>query len=936
MRKWFALLGLFTFQYATAQQEKLLPVEPYAELTGKDIKEHSQLLKTNHNWPEIFPVADGFDLDSPDTLFWGKLDAVNTTNGYVIFNAQTNNGSTYSGGDGSFGVIDELQTLPINSFQLPLSCYISFEYESGNTFQTGDSLVLQALNASGNWVNIWRSADEFIANTSVSLNFNNTVLFQQANFRLRLVAYASRTASNTATFKVHRFTFAPKGTFPFYENVWWNTSQQQRTQWAVMQGEQRRSNEIGWGNIINLNAYKLNNQRYAGSFLDTIQSHAFQINAFKNTDSVYFRFYFKAFTTNPTDSLILEFRNNSGLWVRQLAVSASQAQQWRSELQLINRGRLNHEQFQFRVLIRGNADAGDTLKWGVSGFHIGRKLVLPFVDDFSTTNIYPDADKWKDRLVFINNRFPIRPPSLNVATFDGLNAIGVPYGIGRSYCDTLTSWPIKLNGLVASDSVYLSFFVQPRGLGFAPDLGDTLSLFVRYTAASVDSFRLLWRSAPGSLLDNRFTLIRIPLPTDVLHDDFQLRFINKGSRTGNLNHWHLDYVYINKGRTINDAITDIAIQEDPSSLLKPFLSMPYEHFKVNPTAYLRDTQYFSVRNNSNQGYAIDYGREIFDQQMNRIDSFGTVISVFSQQSEQVAGIKKLVNLVTPFTTDSVVFHSRFYTRLGTTFDNIRSNDTIWQQTYFGNYYAYDDGTAEAGYAIQNAPGKAALRYVFAKPDTLYGMAVHFNRSKIDVSGLSFNLMVWKNISPAEEVLLRIPAKAVYFNARNGFHYVKFDQPIPVSNTVYIGWEQNQIFDLNVGFDLNYKVSDFYLPNPEMFYNVQGLWQPTGLWGALMMRPIVGKWIDPPPVGANEPIVEKIAPSFVLYPNPAQSYLNIGELQHFEPQEIGIYSSNGILQKTFYYTNQSLEISDLSPGLYFVKVSDNKQQSITKKLLITPK
>src|SRR4051812_30428223 len=48
-------------------------------------------------------------------------------------------------------------------------------------------------------------------------------------------------------------------------------------------------------------------------------------------------------------------------------------------------------------------------------------LQLPFFDDFyySSTQVYPRLDLWKDSAVYVNSGFAKAPPSIGVATFDG-------------------------------------------------------------------------------------------------------------------------------------------------------------------------------------------------------------------------------------------------------------------------------------------------------------------------------------------------------------------------------------------------------------------------------------------------------------------------------------------------------------------------------------
>ncbi len=59
-------------------------------------------------------------------------------------------------------------------------------------------------------------------------------------------------------------------------------------------------------------------------------------------------------------------------------------------------------------------------------------LNLPFFDDFSTTPTHtPDTTFWMPNSgVYINNTLTKAQPSINVATFDGLNGEGYPYKFG--------------------------------------------------------------------------------------------------------------------------------------------------------------------------------------------------------------------------------------------------------------------------------------------------------------------------------------------------------------------------------------------------------------------------------------------------------------------------------------------------------------------------
>ena len=112
---------------------------------------------------------------------------------------------------------------------------------------------------------------------------------------------------------------------------------------------------------------------------------------------------------------------------------------------------------------------------------------LPFFDDFSHSNLYPDSTKWTDNKVLVNDGFPLCPPNRKGATFDVLDADGkvYSYAISNAFiAEYLTSARIRLDSimepepraLTPADSVYLSFYYQPQVNGNPPEAQDTLVL----------------------------------------------------------------------------------------------------------------------------------------------------------------------------------------------------------------------------------------------------------------------------------------------------------------------------------------------------------------------------------------------------------------------------------------------------------------------------
>ena len=122
-------------------------------------------------------------------------------------------------------------------------------------------------------------------------------------------------------------------------------------------------------------------------------------------------------------------------------------------------------------------------------------LRLPFFDDFTETQTYPDAAKWQNNNVLVNSGFPLYPTNYNAATLDILDMTGKVYSHASSspfIADSLISNPISLtdeNGdkLSPADSLYFSFYFQPQGRGDAPEPADSLVLMFGY---ELDTFKI--------------------------------------------------------------------------------------------------------------------------------------------------------------------------------------------------------------------------------------------------------------------------------------------------------------------------------------------------------------------------------------------------------------------------------------------------------------
>ncbi|HPV56247.1 MAG TPA: T9SS type A sorting domain-containing protein, partial [Tenuifilaceae bacterium] len=147
--------------------------------------------------------------------------------------------------------------------------------------------------------------------------------------------------------------------------------------------------------------------------------------------------------------------------------------------------------------------------------------------------------------------------------------------------------------------------------------------------------------------------------------------------------------------------------------------------------------------------------------------------------------------------------------------------------------------------------------------------------------------------------------------------------IPIGN-FYIGWMKETQDALNVGFDMNADNKS------RLFFNKDGDWENTQQEGTLMIRPIFGKMHQIPTNVTPNPTNQNIS----IYPNPAKDNIFIKVDNATEIATIQIINSVGnvVLSQT-YYNQEPINIQNIPPGFYIVKVCPQKGKCITSKLLI---
>lgn len=556
------------------------------------------------------------------------------------------------------------------------------------------------------------------------------------------------------------------------------------------------------------------------------------------------------------------------------------------------------------------------------------QIDLPVFDDFSDRYIVPDGITWSDAFTFVNNNYCVDPVTNGVATLDAIDDGGSIYAsavISPStfVADHLTSQPVQLE-YPASDSIYLSFFYQPGGLCDLPEEQD--SLMVDFFAPDSAEWINVWR-VPGSDLHS-FRQVMIPVTDErFLVSGFRFRFRNRASLSrsddypdmrSNVDYWHVDYVRLDRNRFAADTVLrDVAFTAPLNSILKDLTSIPWSHFEQAYNTVVDPFVIGNYRNNDTITRNVTRSLIIHDPVYNETYEPGlpTAQDLPAQEDTTVH-----FAYIYPFNFtrgDSAVI--RFKASLRTDEFDPKVNDTVIHDQLFKDFYAYDDGTPEAGYGLRGGgtgDGVVALKYYAFQPDQLGGVYIHFNQVYDSLNlNYYFNLVVWDDADGEPGSVIwedENEYKPVYSADYPEYVAYTFSEPVSVNGPFYVGWRQYNEFLLNMGLDLNNRP----VP-PVMFYNLGGTWQASAAPGVIMFRPFM---YDPTTGQESD-----LSPSreFQVYPNPASDriYLQLPETEASEYFRVEIFDATGrqIDQDIISSDAVGLDVSGYSSGIYYMRI-----------------
>jgi hypothetical protein len=566
---------------------------------------------------------------------------------------------------------------------------------------------------------------------------------------------------------------------------------------------------------------------------------------------------------------------------------------------------------------------------------------LPFWDDFSTSTGQLDTTWWIPGSTVQLLTRPgngVLPPTFNVVTFDGVDAMGDPYSPTDTDgpTDSLVSQPIKLTEVPLSlrETVYLSFFFQVKGLGNQPEPEDSLHLYFK---KSDGSWQKMWPLAGDNIpLDPTiFTekIVKVPNNADFFYDGFQFKFQAIGRQSGWFDNWNIDYIYMDKRRNANDdSYLDRAFTDFPSSILSGYTAMPFNDFIINsdPSIYLSQSSTW-IKNLENDLQPVEYTAIITDTLNNiALDTIADLVALnlFARDVREAVSnvpdanafdlnadslfleIKYSVNSGDKNLIDSIYnagADTAFYANI-----NLRVNDTVRSYITIHDYYAYDDGSAEFGAGINQKDGRIAYQFITKNSQFLNRVDIYFPNISRNQSGSPMEIYILKELVDYNQPFLGFVVGAVQHNGINKFITYNFNTSIAVQDTFYVAFRNlaNDGLWTAIGLDKNTNSGD------KIYSSVDGSWiHNTSIEGSLMIRP---HFIDELVTG-----IENKPERLKVYPNPTSNRLNIeGEYDKLyvldiagRPIDYKIYTSGYHKQLNFANRNKGLIFLIIERGVH---------------------
>jgi len=509
----------------------------------------------------------------------------------------------------------------------------------------------------------------------------------------------------------------------------------------------------------------------------------------------------------------------------------------------------------------------------ISASRISFTASIPFWDDFSQGL---DTLKWKVEGASYTETIGIRPPSLGMVLFNGVDQNGRAYSQqvrDQGESDYLISKTFDLSTIPSTEksSLHISFYWQAGGNAELPDENDRISLQILDPQGV---WLTIWSKNGGDDLDrNTFAQEIIQIKPEWQHQAFQFRFFSNGRQSGPFDSWLLDYVYLNTKRSqSNLSYTDRALTKPNAVRLDGFGAYPWELLSKNQTGKWTTLQN-EFLNLENRFRAMEYT-------ISAKDSSGTVLLSINENTpfnpvpnaleRRTFLSRTFTEIDLPSTPSDILFETKLTTGDGILFEvnqgdttrfssvDYRINDQVTTKFPIRDFFAYDHGSADYAAGINQRSGQLAVSYTTPEQIFLKGISIYFTNPI--QANQAIDLVVWSSLDqkPIYSQETIIPAR----NPGEELVYFPLERPIQVTGEFFVGFTQFSNDFVYIGLD---KIND---QGDKIHYNVGGGWvQNKEVKGALMIRPHVAKSLE----GGNNALPETI---YRLFPNPVTDELQI--------------------------------------------------------------
>jgi hypothetical protein len=344
--------------------------------------------------------------------------------------------------------------------------------------------------------------------------------------------------------------------------------------------------------------------------------------------------------------------------------------------------------------------------------------------------------------------------------------------------------------------------------------------------------------------------------------------------------------------------------------------MPWKQFRQVYLQEMGSSIPIHYRNNDVIIRNVTRDFEIRDVYKNSLSKFFTAGAT---NIEPLTNIDYNASLIYTFNTDnndSALFRIKNWL-ITDDFDPKQNDTTVYYQR-FGNYFAFDDGTSEAGYGINGLGSRNAMvacRFKSFIQDTLRAINICFNDSYLNANQRLFDLMVWddNNGLPGNLLYTKEEVTVKPGDEINGFHTYTLSTGIMINGIFYVGWKQRSETFLNAGIDVNTPHGG------KQFYWINGNWNQSQISGTLMIRPVVGA---PLSTGIRD-LIYQTRSKLHFWPNPASEFITIDKSEF--PVEgltyisiIDLYGRELIKEAL----TDKIDISGLHEGIYIIVASRN--------------